>query len=122
MCAFHPAAPGSSPKHTIYSFIILSQNLCHICLYIVKRRKTKQKEAGICPLKKESGELLGWTGWRERERERERECVQKLKLKCVFENECWPWWCTNGPVVSVLAFYSDDSSLNQAKASVQIWV
>ena len=25
VCAFHPAAPGSTPKHTIYDFIIYSQ-------------------------------------------------------------------------------------------------
>ena len=39
ICAYHPAAPGSSPKHTIYAFISYSQIVCFICH--VKRTNIK---------------------------------------------------------------------------------
>ena len=36
VCAFHPATPGSNPKHTIYAFFNLNLNLsCDM----LKRRK-----------------------------------------------------------------------------------
>ena len=41
-CAFHPAAPGSSPKDTIYAWINL--------LSTVEKDENKQKEAGIGPI------------------------------------------------------------------------
>ena len=47
VCAFHPAAPGLSPKHTIYAFIIYSEN-CPIFV-IVKRTIINKKEAGLGP-------------------------------------------------------------------------
>ena len=45
VCAFHPTALGSSPKHTIYAFI----NLLINC--VMWRNENKQ-EAGSCPFKK----------------------------------------------------------------------
>ena len=37
ICAFHPAAPGSSPKHTIYAFY--SQILYYIVIVFRKGQK-----------------------------------------------------------------------------------
>ena len=37
VCAYHPATPGSSPKHTIYAFY--SQILYLIVIVLRKRRK-----------------------------------------------------------------------------------
>ena len=45
VCAFHPAAPGSSPKHTIYAFFNLYLSFELEC----ERDENKQKEAGIGP-------------------------------------------------------------------------
>ena len=42
-----PAASGSSPKHTIYTFIINSQ-ICH-----VKRTKLNKKRPGLAHFKNE---------------------------------------------------------------------
>ena len=44
-CAHHPAAPGSSPKHTIYAFIIYSTYLCYTCHG--KRTKINKKRPGF---------------------------------------------------------------------------
>ena len=38
---YHPVAPGSSPKHTIFAFFIYKSNLCCICH--VKRTKIKKR-------------------------------------------------------------------------------
>ena len=46
----NPAAPGSSPKHTIYDFIIYS--ICAICH--VKRTKINTKRPGLAHLNKTS--------------------------------------------------------------------
>ena len=43
VCAFHPATLGSSPKHTIYAFIIINQNL--------ELNENKQIEDEFCHLK-----------------------------------------------------------------------
>ena len=43
VCIFHPAAPGSSPKHTIYAFSNLFMNC------VVWKDENKQKEAEIGP-------------------------------------------------------------------------
>ena len=46
VCAYHPAAPGSSPKHTIYGFIVF-------VLYLsCEKDENKQKEAGFGLFKK----------------------------------------------------------------------
>ena len=45
MCAFHPATLGSSPKHTIYAFIICSH---------IRALWKEQKEARIGTFKKET--------------------------------------------------------------------
>ena len=37
VCAYNPAAPGSSPKHTIYAFIIYS--ICAIFVMWKERKK-----------------------------------------------------------------------------------
>ena len=42
VCAFHPAATGSSPKHTIYAFIILIKFVLHLSC---EKNENKQKEA-----------------------------------------------------------------------------
>ena len=43
VCAYHPAAPGSSPKHTIYAFSFIV-----FVLYLsFEKNKNKQKEAGF---------------------------------------------------------------------------
>ena len=42
VCAFHPAAPGSSPKHSIFTLISLLN-----C--IIWKRKNREKEDGIGP-------------------------------------------------------------------------
>ena len=34
VCTYHPAAPGSSPKHAIYAFIIYSQ-ICAIFVHVM---------------------------------------------------------------------------------------
>ena len=46
VCAFHPATPGSSPKHTIYTLKHLKLNLC-----IVKGTKINKKRPGLAHLK-----------------------------------------------------------------------
>ena len=48
VCAYHIAAPGSSPKHAIYafSFIVFVLHLSY------EKNKNKQKEAGYGPFKK----------------------------------------------------------------------
>ena len=50
-CAYHPAAPGSSPKHAIYAFIIYSQ-ICAI--FVMWKEQNKQKEAGFGPFFKKN--------------------------------------------------------------------
>ena len=46
VCHYHPAALGSSPKHTIEAFITYS----HCTIFVVRKRtKIKQKEAGFGP-------------------------------------------------------------------------
>ena len=44
---YHPAAPGSNPKHTIIAFFMLKLKL--YCCLDEKRSKIKGKEAGIGP-------------------------------------------------------------------------
>ena len=46
VCAFHPAAPGSRPKHTIYAFINLN-----FWIASCGKDENKKKEARIGPLK-----------------------------------------------------------------------
>ena len=56
ICAYHPAAPGLSPKHTIYAFSFIV-----FVLYLsFEKNKNKQKEAGFGPffLKKDRVSLL----------------------------------------------------------------
>ena len=54
VCAFHPAVPGSNPKHTIYAFSILY----YICHCIEERKKNTQKEARFGQyFKKEHGNI-----------------------------------------------------------------
>ena len=48
VCAYQPATPGLSPKHTIYAFFIYSQNLCYICPE--KRTKNNKKRPGLVHL------------------------------------------------------------------------
>ena len=50
VCAYHPATPGLSPKHTIYpfSFKVFVQYLT------CEKNENKQKEAGFGPLKKQA--------------------------------------------------------------------
>ena len=50
LSAFHPAAPGSSPKHTIYAFTICSQSYAIFSTHCDKN-ENKQKEAGFCSFK-----------------------------------------------------------------------
>ena len=46
VCAFHPAAPGSIPKHTIYAYVyMLISELCG-------KDENKQREARIGPFLK----------------------------------------------------------------------
>ena len=49
VCAFHPAAPGSTPKHTIYAFIIYSQICAIIVFALWEKNENKQKEAVFGP-------------------------------------------------------------------------
>ena len=42
-CAYHPGAPGSSPKHTIYAFSFIVFVLYLSC----EKNENKQKEAGF---------------------------------------------------------------------------
>ena len=49
-CAYHPAAPGSSPKHAIYAFSFIVFVLYLSC----EKNENKQKEAGFGPLKKKT--------------------------------------------------------------------
>ena len=52
--AYHPAALGSSPKHTIYAFIIYGQ----ICaMFVSSKEQNKQNEAGFGPFLK-NGSLV----------------------------------------------------------------
>ena len=46
VCAYHPVAPGSNPKHTIYPF-----SVCIIDIVMIKGQN-KLKEAGIGLFKK----------------------------------------------------------------------
>ena len=55
ICAFDPAAPGSSPKHTFYAFIIYSQ-ICAI--FVMWKEQNKQKEAGFGPFFKKKNLLV----------------------------------------------------------------
>ena len=41
VCAYHTAAAGSNPKHTIYAF--------SICIIEIVMRKGRKKETGIGP-------------------------------------------------------------------------
>ena len=51
--AYHPAAPGSSPKHTIYAFIITFQN--NFVLYLsCETNKNKQKRPKNTAMAKKS--------------------------------------------------------------------
>ena len=51
--AYHPAAPGSSPKHTIYAFIISFQN--NFVLYLsCETNKNKQKRPKNTAMAKKS--------------------------------------------------------------------
>ena len=57
VCAYHPAATGSNPKHTIYTFFNL------YCDCNEKKNENKQKEAGIGPFlktMKDPSRSLGW--------------------------------------------------------------
>ena len=45
VCAYHPAAPGLSPKHAIYAFSFIVFVLYLSC----EKNKNKQKEAGFDP-------------------------------------------------------------------------
>ena len=48
VCAYHPAAPGLSPKHTIYTFSIYKVQIVYLSFELeCERNKNKQKEAGI---------------------------------------------------------------------------
>ena len=51
VCAFHPPAPGSTPKHAIYAFIIYSQ-ISAIFVLHCEKNENKQKEARFGPLKR----------------------------------------------------------------------
>ena len=48
MCSYHPAAPGSSPKHAIYAFSFIVFVLYLSC----EKNENKQKEAGFGPFLK----------------------------------------------------------------------
>ena len=48
-CANHPAAPGSNPKQTMYTFFNF---YCCNCYCNEKMKKINEKEAGIGPFKK----------------------------------------------------------------------
>ena len=50
--AFHPAAPGLTPKHAIYAFIIYSQMCAISVLHGKKRTKIKKKRPVLAHLKK----------------------------------------------------------------------
>ena len=50
VCAFHHAAPGSTPKHSIYAFIIYSENLYYICPCVVKKDENKPKRGRVWPI------------------------------------------------------------------------
>ena len=39
VCAYHPAAPGLSPKHTIYAVIFYCQ-ICHCDITILTEKDT----------------------------------------------------------------------------------
>ena len=45
VCAYHPAAPGSSPKHSIYTFSFIEFVQYLSC----EKKENKQKEAGFGP-------------------------------------------------------------------------
>ena len=45
ICAYHSAALGLSPNHTIYAFFHLKFSLCYICH--VKRTKINKQDAGF---------------------------------------------------------------------------
>ena len=49
ICTFHPAAPGSSPKHTIYAFSFYIVQIVYICHsnWNVKRTKSSKKRPGM---------------------------------------------------------------------------
>ena len=51
ICTYHRAAPGSSPNHTINSFIIYSQ---FVLDFSCEKYENKQKEAGFGPFFKTS--------------------------------------------------------------------
>ena len=55
ICAFHPAALGSSPKHT--AIIILVQFVLYLSLHCEKN-ENKQKDAGFGPFKNTSNEIF----------------------------------------------------------------
>ena len=46
VCAFHHAALGSTPKHSIYAFIIYSE----ICPCVVKKNENKPKRGRVWPI------------------------------------------------------------------------
>ena len=46
VCAFHPVALGSSHKHTIYAFIIYSEN-CAIFSLHFEENETNKKRLGL---------------------------------------------------------------------------
>ena len=51
VCTFHPAAPGLSPKHTIYAFSIDIVQIVNLLLELeCEVNENKQKEAGIGPI------------------------------------------------------------------------
>ena len=47
VCVYHPAAPGSNPKHTILAFFIYSQN-CTIALFRPYLKKIERSITTVC--------------------------------------------------------------------------
>ena len=55
ICAFHPAAPSSSPKHAIYTFSIYIVQIVFLSFEMeCEKNGNKQKEAGMGPFLKKS--------------------------------------------------------------------
>ena len=49
VCTFHPAAPGSTPKHAINAFSIIVKFVLYLSMWCEKRTKINKKEAGFGP-------------------------------------------------------------------------
>ena len=58
VCAYHSAAPGSSPKYTIYTFFIYNVFVLYLSC---EKNKNKQKRGRVWPIFKINGLIEFWS-------------------------------------------------------------